>query len=97
LQETGRFQVLDRENLQEITRDAQFSGKRAQIKGADFTITRDVAEFGRKEKGDTQLSGILGEGKKQLAYSKVTLNVVNVCPAGCRAACGRRIQAGQHL
>ncbi len=78
LQETGRFQVLDRENLEEITREAQFSGKRAQIKGADYTITGDVVEFGRKETGDSQLFGILGEGKKQLAYSKVTLNVVNV-------------------
>lgn len=73
-----RSEVLDRENLEEIAREAQFSGKRAQIKGADFTITGDVVEFGRKETGDSQLFGILGEGKKQLAYSKVTLNVVNV-------------------
>jgi curli biogenesis system outer membrane secretion channel CsgG len=78
LQDTGRFQVLDRDNLEEIAREAQFSGKRQQIKGAEFTITGDVVEFGRKETGDTQLFGILGEGKKQVAYSKVTLNVVDV-------------------
>src|SRR5262249_5278955 len=48
------------------------------IRGADFTITGDVVEFGRKESGDQQLFGILGEGKKQVAYSKVTLNVVDV-------------------
>jgi len=35
-------------------------------------------EFGRKETGDAQLYGILGSGKKQAAYSKVTLNVVDV-------------------
>ena len=34
--------------------------------------------FGRKETGDTQLFGILGRGKKQIAYSKVSLNVVDV-------------------
>jgi curli biogenesis system outer membrane secretion channel CsgG len=34
--------------------------------------------FGRRETGDTQLFGILGAGKTQTAYSKVTLNVVNV-------------------
>jgi len=28
--------------------------------------------------GDIQLFGILGSGKKQVAYSKVALNVVNV-------------------
>jgi curli biogenesis system outer membrane secretion channel CsgG len=78
LQESGRFQVLERENLEEIASEAQFSGKRAQIKGADFAITGDVVEFGRKETGDTQLFGILGAGKKQVAYSKVTLNVIDV-------------------
>ncbi len=37
-----------------------------------------MVEFGRKETGDIQLFGILGSGKKQVAYSKVALHVVNV-------------------
>jgi curli biogenesis system outer membrane secretion channel CsgG len=43
--------------------------------------TRSFAEFMsflRKEVGDVQLFGILGSGKKQTAYSKVNLNVVDV-------------------
>ena len=40
-------------------------------------MTGDVTEFGRKEVGDRQLFGILGSGKEQIAYAKVTLNVVN--------------------
>jgi curli biogenesis system outer membrane secretion channel CsgG len=40
-------------------------------------VTGDVTEFGRKEVGDRQLFGILGRGKEQIAYAKVTLNVVN--------------------
>ncbi len=78
LQETGRFDVMDRDNMEEIAQEARLSGKRQALRGADFTITGDVVEFGRKETGDSQLFGILGEGKKQVAYSKVTLNVVDV-------------------
>ena len=78
LQETGRFNVMERENMEEIAQEARLSGKQQMLKGADFTITGDVVEFGRKETGDTQLFGILGSGKQQVAYSKVTLNVIDV-------------------
>jgi curli biogenesis system outer membrane secretion channel CsgG len=78
LQETGRFNVLERENMEENAREAKLSGRRQTLKGADFTVTGDVVEFGRKESGDAQLFGILGEGRKQVAYSKVTLNVIDV-------------------
>jgi curli biogenesis system outer membrane secretion channel CsgG len=78
LQETGRFNIVDRENLEEIALEAKLKGKEQTLKGADFAVTGDVVEFGRKETGDRQLFGILGRGKKQYAYSKVTLNVVNV-------------------
>ncbi len=78
LQRTGRFSVLDRDNMEEISGEAKLSGKKQKIKGADFTITGDIVEFGRKEVGDRQLFGIVGSGKKQAAYSKITLNVVDV-------------------
>ena len=78
LQETGRFSVVDRENMDEIAREARIKGQQQALKGADFALTGDVVEFGRKEVGDRQLFGILGSGKQQVAYSKVTVNVVNV-------------------
>jgi curli biogenesis system outer membrane secretion channel CsgG len=78
LQETGRFNVVDRENMDEIAREAKIRGQQQTLKGADFALTGDVVEFGRKEVGDRQLFGILGSGKQQVAYSKVTVNVVNV-------------------
>jgi curli biogenesis system outer membrane secretion channel CsgG len=78
LQETGRFNVLDRDNMQGLAEEAQLAGRQQALRGADFMITGDVVEFGRKETGDQQLFGILGSGKKQTAYSKVTLNVVDV-------------------
>ncbi|KXU36898.1 hypothetical protein AXE65_04455 [Ventosimonas gracilis] len=78
LQQSGRFSVLDRTNLSEIKQEAGFSQANQQIKGARFVITGDVTEFGRKTVGDRWLFGILGRGKKQVAYAKVTLNVVDV-------------------
>src|SRR5437867_3140946 len=78
LQETGRFSVVDRENMDEIAREAKIRGQQQTLKGADFALTGDVVEFGRKEVGDRQLFGILASGQQQVAYSKVTVNVVNV-------------------
>lgn len=77
LQQTQRFNVLDRDNLAEAQQEAKFKAQAQAIKGADFIVTGDVSEFGRKEVGDQQLFGILGRGKSQIAYAKVTLNVVN--------------------
>jgi curli biogenesis system outer membrane secretion channel CsgG len=78
LQQTNRFNVLDRDNLQELKQEADFKKQGQSIKGADFVVTGDVTEFGRKEVGDHQLFGIMGRGKTQIAYAKVTLNIVNI-------------------
>ena len=78
LQQTNRFNVLDRDNLAEMKQEAALAQKTQTIKGADYVVTGDVTEFGRKEVGDHQLFGLLGRGKKQIAYAKVSLNVVKI-------------------
>lgn len=78
LQQSNRFNVLDRDNMAEIKREAEIKSQAQRLKGADYVITGDVTEFGRKEVGDQQLFGILGRGKSQVAYAKVALNVVNI-------------------
>jgi curli biogenesis system outer membrane secretion channel CsgG len=78
LQQSNRFNVLDRDNLQELKTESALKGQAQQLKGADFVITGDVTEFGRKEVGDQQLFGLLGRGKTQIAYAKVGLNIVNI-------------------
>ena len=78
LQQTGRFSVLDRDNMPEIGQEAKIKGSAQKLKGADYVVTGDVTEFGRKEVGDQQLFGILGSGKQQIAYAKVNLNIVDV-------------------
>lgn len=77
LQQSNRFVVVDRDNMGEIQQEALIGGKMPALKGAGFVLTGDVTEFGRKETGDHQLFGLLGRGKTQLAYSKVSINVVN--------------------
>ncbi len=78
LQQSNRFNVLDRDNMDEIRQESAIAQKAQQLRGADFVVTGDVTEFGRKEVGDHQLFGILGRGKTQVAYAKVNLNIVNV-------------------
>lgn len=78
LQQTNRFKVLDRANMNQIAAEAKLRGIKQNLKGARYTITGAVTEFGRKNVGDKQLFGILGAGKSQIAYSKVSLNVVDV-------------------
>lgn len=78
LQQTGRFSVLDRGNMDEIKNEANFKGMNQKIKGARYVVTGAITEFGRRNIGDQQLFGILGQGKTQVAYAKVTLSIVDV-------------------
>jgi curli biogenesis system outer membrane secretion channel CsgG len=77
LQQSQRFAVLDRDNLSETGQEAKLQGTAQTLRGAAYVITGDISEFGRKEVGDQQLFGIIGRGKTQVAYAKVTLNIVN--------------------
>lgn len=77
LQQSQRFSVLDRDNLAETRQEAQLRGQTQALKGAEFVVTGDISEFGRRDVGDQQLFGLLGRGKTQVAYAKITLNVVN--------------------
>jgi curli biogenesis system outer membrane secretion channel CsgG len=77
LQQSRRFSVMDRTNMMEIKEEAALLKKAQTLKGADFVVTGDVSEFGRKNVGDKQLFGLLGRGSTQIAYAKVNLNIVN--------------------
>lgn len=78
LQQTNRFKIVDRDNMEEIKLEADIRGQKQQLSGARYAITGAVSEFGRKTVGDQQLFGIIGSGKTQVAYAKVMLNVVDV-------------------
>ena len=78
LQQTNHFNVLDRTNMQEIANEAKYRKQKQNVIGANYIISGDVTEFGRKEVGDHQLWGILGKGKEQIAYAKVSLNIIDI-------------------
>jgi curli biogenesis system outer membrane secretion channel CsgG len=78
LQQTNRFKVVDRENLSNLQQEAALLGIKQEIKGARYVISGGVTEFGRKVIGDKQLFGILGSGKSQIAYAKVSLTIIDV-------------------
>lgn len=78
LQQTNRFKIVDRENMEQLQQEAKLSGIHQNISGARYVLSGGVTEFGRKEVGDRQLFGILGRGKEQVAYAKVSLTIVDV-------------------
>ncbi len=78
LSQTNRFQLMDRENMENLAKEAELSGEKQALSGAKYVITGEVTEFGRKVTGDKALFGILGQGKQQTAYAKVSLNIVDV-------------------
>lgn len=78
LSNTGRFHLYDRANLEEMEREAKITGTRQELKGARYLVSGQVTEFGRKVTGGTAAFGILGRSKQQVAYSKVSLNIVDV-------------------
>lgn len=78
LQQTNRFRVVDRENMQQLSNEAQLRGQKQKLKGARYVVSGDVTEFGRKVTGDQQLFGVLGREKTQTAYAKVSLNIVDI-------------------
>ncbi|GJM23200.1 MAG: lipoprotein [Planctomycetota bacterium] len=75
---TNRFELLDRDNLDELARESGLSGRAQQVEGATLVITGEVTEFGHKTTGDRWLFGLLGRGKTQTAYAKISLNVLDV-------------------
>lgn len=78
LQQSNYFNVMDRQNLTGNTQEAKRLNLKQNIKGAHYAVTGNVTEFGRKVTGQKMLFGILGSAKKQTAYAKVSLNIVDV-------------------
>jgi curli biogenesis system outer membrane secretion channel CsgG len=78
LHQSKYFNVMDRQNLAGNIQEAKRLNIKQNVKGARYIVTGNVTEFGRKLTGEKALFGILGSGKKQTAYAKVSLNIVNV-------------------
>lgn len=75
---TKRYELLERDNLDILAEEAKRSGITQQIAGASVIVTGAVTDFGRKTVGSKVFFGLFGRSKSQIAYSKVTINVIDV-------------------
>jgi curli biogenesis system outer membrane secretion channel CsgG len=79
LSQSGRFTVVDREDEDVLAKESGVGKNQGQdLTGATVLVGGEVTEFGRRETGDRILFGLGGRGKAQVAYAKVSLNVVDV-------------------
>jgi curli biogenesis system outer membrane secretion channel CsgG len=75
LTETGKFIMLERADLEKVTKEAGLSGLESSIVGADYLIVGSVSEFGRNSTSEV---GIFSRNKKQVAKATVNVRLINV-------------------
>jgi len=75
LNETDRFILLERADLDKIQKELEIAQTGTIKNSADYLIIGSVTEFGRKETGEV---GVFSRTKKQLAFAKVHIRLVDV-------------------
>ncbi len=85
LSQSGRFVLMDRDNMGNLAVEANYSGKTQNITGGDIVLTGAVTEFGRREVGRQDF--IFHRSRTQVAYAKVTLSIVDVGTSQVQYSC----------
>jgi len=75
LTETGSFLVFERPDINRIEAEGRFVDSKLNLIGVDALIVGSLSEFGRKTVGET---GFASQSKKQVAFAKVDIRVVDV-------------------
>lgn len=75
LNETGKFILLERADLDKIQKELEIAQTGTIKNSADYLIIGSVTEFGRRETGEV---GFFSRTKKQLAFAKVHIRLVDV-------------------
>ncbi|HKK00778.1 MAG TPA: CsgG/HfaB family protein, partial [Desulfuromonadales bacterium] len=75
LAETGKFILLERADIDKINKELKMGGIGHLNIPADYLIVGSISEFGRKETSDV---GVFSRVKKQEAYAKVNIRLVEV-------------------
>ncbi len=73
--QSGRFIMLERADLSKIEDELKMGNHTKLDNSADFLILGSITEFGRKEVSDV---GVFSRVKKQEAYAKVHIRIVDV-------------------
>jgi curli biogenesis system outer membrane secretion channel CsgG len=74
LVESENFVVLERTDLAALAKESQLTGNSFTAVGADVLLIGSLTEFGRKTVGS---SGFLSSTKRQVAYAKMDVRVVD--------------------
>jgi curli biogenesis system outer membrane secretion channel CsgG len=72
---TGKFIMLERADLSKIEDELKRGGSKKLDNAADYLILGSITEFGRKETSDV---GVFSRVKKQEAFAKVHIRIVDV-------------------
>ena len=75
LTESGAYLVFERPDISRLKDETALTGVKLNIIGVDALIIGSLTEFGRKTVGQT---GLVSSSKKQVAFAKVDLRVVEV-------------------
>ena len=75
LTESGAYVVLERTHLSQLHDESRLTGTRQNLVGVDALLMGSLTEFGRKTVGE---SGFVSASKKQVAFAKIDLRVVDV-------------------
>jgi curli biogenesis system outer membrane secretion channel CsgG len=76
LTQSRRFTLMDRDNMENLEREAGYSGGTQKITGGEVVLTGAVTEFGRREVG--RRDSVFHRSRTQVAYAKVTTSIVDV-------------------
>lgn len=75
LTESGAYLVFERPDIGRIQAESQLSDSKLNLVGVDALIIGSLTEFGRKTMGE---SGFVSSSKRQVAFAKVDVRVVDV-------------------
>ncbi len=75
LTESGAYLVFERPDISRLKDESNLTGTKLNIVGVDALIVGSLTEFGRKTVGQT---GFASSSKKQVAFAKVDLRVVDM-------------------
>lgn len=74
LTESGNFLVFERPDIGRLQDEAALTGQQLKLVGADALVIGSLTEFGRSTTGE---SGFLSSSKKQSAFAKIDLRLVD--------------------
>jgi curli biogenesis system outer membrane secretion channel CsgG len=74
LTESGAYLVFERPDISRLEAESRLTGTELNVIGVDALIIGSLTEFGRKTVGET---GFLSSSKRQVAFAKVDLRIVD--------------------